>query len=279
MPNLASAVKSEAGRPGPHLAREVPHARQEQVGGVAQGLHALDVVAGVPPAAGGVDPDPQRREVAGEAPAAVHVGRLVGHRVLVVQVRRRGPQGVRDEVRAVPLGLVEGQGVGQRLGIHVRADVDPEARRGCGDRPGDRDRVAARGRDGVEVERVDVGVGRAPRAEVGPDLTREHGLAARVPHAEAGAGLGDARHQVGTLGRGRGVADLVHPHERRARRGGRQCSPSMEAPSRQDEGDEERAPAASGRHDPVPVHRSHHAAASLGRCEADKQLLVKFPNC
>jgi hypothetical protein len=114
-------------RAGAHLVRELAYAVQEQRRRIAEGLHALDVVARVPPTARRVDAHTERVEVVGEAPSRVRVRRQVRHRVLVVEMRRRGAECVRDVVRAVTLGLVEGQRVGERVAVDVLPGVDPEA--------------------------------------------------------------------------------------------------------------------------------------------------------
>jgi hypothetical protein len=278
-PELRLGGEVRRGRAGTHLGGEVAHSREQQRGGVAQGLLALDVVAGVPPSSGGVDPDPQRGEVAGEAARRVHVGGEVGHRVLVVEVAGRGPQRRGDEVRPVTLGLVEGQRVRQRAAVHARAGVDPEAR-GGGDRPGHRDRIGPCGAHLVEVQRVDVRIGRAPRAEPCADGTGEHHGAGRVPDDEGGACFGRARHQVGALGRAQRVTDLVHSDKGG---GGSRSRPrtSGEVDEQQGKRYQERDRATPGRRDPNLVRRSHRCGL-LGPeprgSQTRSDLSVKFPN-
>src|SRR5207245_9489170 len=114
----------------PHLGGEVPDAGQQYVHRVAGGLDELQVVARVPPSAGGVDGRAERRQVALEVTAAVGVRREVRHRGLVVQVPGRGAKCVGDEVRAITLRAVEEQRVGQGSGVEARAGVDAERRRG-----------------------------------------------------------------------------------------------------------------------------------------------------
>ena len=206
-------------RAGAHLRREVTDADEQHVRRVAEGLHALDVVPGIPPSARRIDLRAERREVAREAPALVDVRREVGRRRLVVEMRgRRAQRRVGDEVRTVAFGPVEGERVRERLLVHGLTAPDGEARGGRGSRPAHVDRVRA-GRDHlIEVERVHERVGVAPRSEQRTDRPRR-GHDPAVPHRERGAGLGDAGHQIGPLRRGGRVADLVDADERRDRGG------------------------------------------------------------
>ena len=156
VPHPQQPVRTELGLRGEvrrggtrtHLVREVTDAREQHVDRVARGLHELQVVPRVPPPSGRVDPHTERREIAREAAGVVGGRRRVGHRVLVVQVAGRVPQGVGDIVRAITLGLIEAEGIRQGTAVHGRRRVDPEARRRRGDGPGHRDRVRPARRDG-----------------------------------------------------------------------------------------------------------------------------------
>ena len=86
-----------------HLPGHVTNPREEQILGVARGLHELQVVTGVPPATGGIDPDVERCEIALEVSGLVRVRGQVRHRVLVVEMRRRRPKRGRDVRGAVAL--------------------------------------------------------------------------------------------------------------------------------------------------------------------------------
>ena len=206
----------------PHLRRKVAHADQHEVHDVGRGVHELQVVAGVPPAARGVDAPAERAQVAAEVAVAVDARRDVGHGVAVVQVCGRGAQLRPVEVAAVALGLVEAQRVGQRVAVDRRAAAHGEGRRDGAHRTADRDRVGAYGGQSVEVERVDVGVAAVPGAQVGADRGRSRDHRRAAAHREHGAGGGRARHEIGALGRRRHVAELIDAHEggRRARRRG-----------------------------------------------------------
>src|SRR5207249_4361725 len=130
----------------------------------------LQVVTGVPPAAGRVDPSPQRAEVAAEATGAGVVARReVGHRALIVQVPRRGAECRRDERGTVALYLEEAQRVRQRSRVHAASRIDPKRWGGRGDRTGDADRVRAGGGLRRNVDRVHVRKPGAPGPQVGPD--------------------------------------------------------------------------------------------------------------
>ena len=110
-PSLGREVVAE---PRTQLGREVSDAGQQDVDRVARGLDKLDVVARIPPTARCVDPDTQRREVAIEVAGRVGVRGEIGHRVLIVQMRRLRTKGGRDEVGAVALVLVERTRIGER---------------------------------------------------------------------------------------------------------------------------------------------------------------------
>ena len=106
----------EAGlRADTHLFGEATNACQQHRVGVARTLDELEVVARVEPSARGVDPLPERVQIAVESarPGAV-VGRPIGHRVRVVEVCRRGPERRAYEARPVALYLEEVHGPMQR---------------------------------------------------------------------------------------------------------------------------------------------------------------------
>ena len=132
IPHLHQPVGAElrlGGEARAGLVREVADQQQHQVDGVTRGLHELEVITGVPPAAGGVHRHTERGQAAGEAARrGLVVRRQVRHRVLVVEVARRRPQRRRDVVRAVPLVLVEGQRISHRASVDVLGRVDPERR-------------------------------------------------------------------------------------------------------------------------------------------------------
>ena len=92
VPHPQEPIRSEPGlprevrrRPRAHLRGEVPDTRQQDRVGVAGRLHELQVVAGIPPAAGRADPRAERMQRPPEfAAVGVVAGRRVGHRVAIV---------------------------------------------------------------------------------------------------------------------------------------------------------------------------------------------------
>ena len=223
-------------RPGAHLRRahliwERGDALQQDGLGVAGRLHEVQVVPGVEPAAGRVDPHPGR--VLGQAAleVAVLVNRraAVGHRAEVVEVAGRAAQRGVDEVRAVPLVLVEVERVGQWPRVKLRGRADREPRRGRGRVAQDPDPVPARRPDAGEPGRPYPAVALAPRAQILAGLPGGGDRAGPGPdHDPVQATTGKTargpgfRHDLGQLGRAGRVADLVHP-DRRGRRAGRRA--------------------------------------------------------
>ena len=229
--DLAGEVRARGPRADfpAHLPGERRDALEQDRLGVAGRLDEVQVVPGVEPAAGGVDPHPGR--VFGQAAleVAVVIDRrgAVGHRAEVVEVAGGAAQRSVDEVRTVPLVLVEVERVGQWPGVEPGGGSDREPWRGG--------RGVAQDPDPVPAGRPDLGepggphpaVALAPGAEVlpghpgggyragpGPDqdpVQPTTGQIARRP------GFG---HDLGQLGRARRVADLVHPDRGGRRPGG-----------------------------------------------------------
>ncbi len=125
-PELRLGAEVGSRRRGAHLVREVTHPGEQQRLGVARGVHELEVVASVPPAARGVDALAHRRQIAAELAVAVDLGGPVRHGAAVVQMRGRRAQPRTDELRAVTLDLVEAERIAQRLSVDVRAAADGE---------------------------------------------------------------------------------------------------------------------------------------------------------
>ena len=261
---LGREVRARRGRA--HLCGEVAHAGQQQVDGVAGRLHELQVVAGVPPASGGVDRFAGRREVAFEDAVAVDLRRREHARRLVVEVGRRRAQRRGDVLRPVALVLVERQRVGQRLFIQRGGRGDRERRRAGAGLAADAHRVAARRLHGVEVQRVHEAVAIAPRAQRRADRSAQRRRAgAGGLHRKRRAGLRDARHQVRALGRRGGIADLVDANRRDWRRRGarargrrtvrRTAAPARTAPSA--------SPFCSARPSPIQPSRQRSRAVRL----------------
>ena len=132
--------------------------------------------------------------------------------------RRRAQRGA-VEGGPVALGLVEAQGVGERLGVDVGAAAYGKRRRDGFHRSAHRDGVRAGIGQAVEVEGVDVPEPlvpgtrrRADRQWTGDD----HAVAA---YRERRAGRRRARHEIGPFGSRRGVADLIDTHEGHRRDG------------------------------------------------------------
>ncbi len=198
-----------------HLRREVAHADQLKVDRVARSLHELQIVTRIPPAAGGIDGFSQACQFALELAFSVDCGSAVGRGRLVIEVGGRRAQRGGDEVRPVPLALVEGQRVCQRLFIERARWRDREDRRGGRRAAGDLQAVVAGCPRGVEVERVDMAVAPAPGAEWLADGAGVHDArAGRAQQGEARARLRGPRHEVRARRDARGVPDLVHPDVR-----------------------------------------------------------------
>ncbi len=217
---LAGEVRAGSGA---HLARERRDALQQDGLGVTGRLDEVQVVARVPPAAGGVDPHPRRvlGQAALEVAVPVHRRGPVRHRAGVAAVTGRGAQRGVDEVRAVPLVLVEVQRVGQRLGVDLRGRADREPGRGGRRVAEDTDPVAARRVQPGEPGRPHPAVPLAPGAEVGGGQPGRGHRAGPGPdhHPAQRAGRLRLGHDLGLLDRPGRVADLVHPD-----RGGRRAS-------------------------------------------------------
>jgi hypothetical protein len=220
--DLAGEVRAGARS---HLPGERRDALQQDRLGVAGGLDEVQVVPGVEPAAGRVDPHPGRvlGQAALEVAVAVDRRGPVGHRAGVVEMAGRAAQRGVDEVGTVPLVLVKVKRVGQRLGVEPRGRSDREPRRGGRGVTQDADPVPARRPDLGEPGGPHPAVALAPGAEVlpgqpggghpagpGPDQDPAQSATGQIARRP---GFG---HDLGHLGRARRVADLIHPD-----RGGR----------------------------------------------------------
>ena len=102
-----------------HLRGKVADAHEQDGVGVGRRVDELQVVAGVPPAAGRVDPHAERREVALERAVAVDLRRAVCHGVGVVQVRRRRTKRGAHDRRPVALDAVERECVSDGSGVRA----------------------------------------------------------------------------------------------------------------------------------------------------------------
>ncbi len=117
---------------GAHLGGKVADADLHEGDGVADGLDVFLVVAGVPPAAAGVD---LRKVGGGERGGGRDLVDLVvrvegrGEELGgggVFEVAGGGAEGVLDEVGAVALGFVEEEGVEQEAGVEDSGTIDGE---------------------------------------------------------------------------------------------------------------------------------------------------------
>ena len=183
----------------------------------------LQVVAGVEPPAQHVDraADLLQRGVGDDVAVRFEVGRGVHGCLGVVEVRGLAAGLAGDHVRPVPLHLVEGDAVGDRLAVEVCRVGDGELRRGSAGAAADRDVVAARCAYPGEGDRVDRLVLVVPPAPAGTDLAGEHLGTGRVHHGEGGAADRAGHHEVRLLGVARQVTDLVHADQAGGRRAGR----------------------------------------------------------
>ena len=200
----------------------VPPRHQEQGRRVALGLHSLDVVARVEPAARDVDAcragdrhRADRDQVGREAELAKHPCPAV------VQVRRLPAERARDHVGPVPLRPIELQGVREQRPEEILRISDLERRRGGGDGTLHRDRVGPGRRHAVEVDGVHVREPLAPPSEPLADRAGRHHGAPVGQDLERRAGRVGGRQEVGALGTVARIPDLVDAHEARLRPAGR----------------------------------------------------------
>ncbi len=172
---------------------------------VAGRLDELEVVAGVEPAAGGVDPHPGGvlAQAAAEVAVRAHVRRPERHRARVVEVSGRGPQGAADECWPITLVLVERQRVCHRAGIQAGGGADPEPRRDRRRMGGQRETVGPRPVYAAEPDGPDGRIPAAPRAEIGlRDAARDDAAGMAADQHPARACPPGPRHERGELGGG-----------------------------------------------------------------------------
>ncbi len=100
IPHLLQPVEAELdlgceitlGRARAHLVGEIAQTYSQYGHRIAVGLHELDVIASIKPAAGGIYRRARRRRAAGDVVAAVEGRRVIHARVLIVQVGGRRTQ-------------------------------------------------------------------------------------------------------------------------------------------------------------------------------------------